>query len=142
MALNPCIVPAAGKPSFELKDDEVEIGLGIHGEPGVAREKLKSADETAEILLGKVLADNPLKSGDEVAVLINGLGATPLMELFIVSRKVNELLTKQGVKIYRTDVGNFMTSIEMPGVSVSVLKLDAELKKYLDAKADTIAFKR
>jgi dihydroxyacetone kinase-like protein len=142
IALSPCTVPAAGKPGFELGADEIEIGLGIHGEPGVTKGKIKSADELVEeILVGYILKDNPINSGEEVALLINGLGATPLMEQFIVARKVHEILTKKGITIYATNVGNYMTAIEMAGFSISVLKLDAELKKYYDAKANTIAYR-
>lgn len=141
MALTPCIVPAAGKPNFTLEEDEMEMGLGIHGEPGVRKEKIRTADEVVEELVGRVLEDQPLKAGDEVAVLVNGLGGTPLMELFIMNRKVNAILTDMGVKIYDTNVGNYMTSIEMAGASVSILKLDDELKGYYGAKADTVAYK-
>jgi dihydroxyacetone kinase-like protein len=141
MALTPCIVPAAGKPGFILADDEVEIGLGIHGEPGVSKEKLQNADSTVGILLDKICADMPLAAGDEVALLVNGLGGTPLMELFVANRKANEIIAGKGVKIHHTNVGNFMTSIEMAGFSLSVLKLDGEIKKFYDAKADTVAYK-
>ncbi len=141
MALTPCIVPAAGKPNFTLEEDEMEMGLGIHGEPGVRKEKIRTADEVVEELVGRVLEDQPLKAGDEVAVLVNGLGGTPLMELLIMNRKVNAILTGMGVKIYDTNVGNYMTSIEMAGASVSILKLDDELKGYYGAKADTVAYK-
>ncbi|MDR1353352.1 MAG: dihydroxyacetone kinase subunit DhaK [Treponema sp.] len=141
MALSPCIVPAAGKPGFTLADDEVEIGLGIHGEPGVSKEKLQSADKTVAVLLDKICADMPLGGGDEIALLVNGLGGTPLMELLVANRKANEIITGKGVKIHNTNVGNYMTSIEMAGFSLSVLKLDGEIKKFYDAKADTIAYK-
>lgn len=141
MALTPCIVPAAGKPNFTLEEDEMEMGLGIHGEPGVRKEKIRTADEVVEELVGRVLEDQPLQAGDEVAVLVNGLGGTPLMELFVMNRKVNAILTGMGVKIYDTNVGNYMTSIEMAGASVSILKLDDELKGYYGAKADTVAYK-
>jgi dihydroxyacetone kinase-like protein len=142
IALSPCTVPASGKPGFELGEDEIEIGLGIHGEPGVTKGKIKSADEMTEhILEDYILKDNPIKTGEEVVVLINGLGATPIMEQFIVNRKVHEILTKKGIGIYSTNVGNYMTAIEMAGFSVSVLKLDPELKKYYDAKANTIAWR-
>ena len=141
MALTPCTVPMAGKPNFTLNEDEMEMGLGIHGEPGIRKEKMRSADEITEELVDKILTDMPLKSGDEVAVLVNGLGGTPLMELFIMNRKVNEILTGKGIKIYHTNVGNYMTSIEMAGASVTILKLDGELKSYYDAKANTIAYK-
>ncbi|MGX8702329.1 dihydroxyacetone kinase subunit DhaK [Caproiciproducens sp.] len=141
MALTPCTVPAAGKPGFELDEDEMEIGIGIHGEPGTHREKIRSADEIVTMLLDKIVADIDY-SGKEVAVMINGAGATPLMELFIANNKVHDYLTEKGIKIYRTFVGNYMTSIEMAGFSISLLRLDEELKELLDAKADTPAFKQ
>jgi dihydroxyacetone kinase-like protein len=141
MALTPCTVPAAGKPGFELGEDEMEIGIGIHGEPGTHREKIRSADEIVTMLLDKIVADIDY-SGKEVAVMINGSGATPLMELFIANNKVHDYLTEKGIKIYKTFVGNYMTSIEMAGFSISLLRLDEELKELLDAKADTPAFKQ
>jgi len=141
VALTPCIVPEAGKPSFTLEEDEMEVGLGIHGEPGVEKMKIKTADEIVDILMGKILGDMPLASGDEVVVLVNGLGGTPLMEMYVVNRKVNEILAGKGVKIIDTVVGNYMTSIEMAGLSLSVLKLDDELKALYAAKADTPALK-
>lgn len=140
MALAPCTVPAAGKPSFTLAEDEMEIGMGIHGEPGTHREKIRPADEITQQLVDKILAENIYKSGDEAAVLINGLGATPLMELYIVSKKVQEILQEKGLKMVKTYVGNYMTSLEMAGCSITLLKLDAELKKLLLAPADTPAF--
>lgn len=139
MALDSCTVPAAGKPSFVLEDNEIEIGMGIHGEPGTHRETLRSADEITNHLLEKILTDMPLGEGEEVAVLVNGLGATPLMELYIVNRKVAEILGAKGVKIAKTYVGNYMTSLEMAGFSITVLKLDSELKELLFAPADTPA---
>ena len=139
MALAPCTVPAAGKPSFVLGEDEMEIGMGIHGEPGTHRETVKKADEIAAHLLDKIFADIALSAGDEVAVLVNGLGATPLMELYIVNRKVAETLAAKGVKTAKTFVGNYMASLEMAGFSITLLKLDAELKELLLAPADTPA---
>ncbi len=139
MALSPCTVPAAGKPSFELGEKEVEIGMGIHGEPGTHREEIKTADEIVTHLLDKILAEDIVHSGDEVAVLVNGLGATPLMELYVANRKVAEILAKKGIETVKTFVGNYMTSLEMAGFSISVLKLDAEMKKLLLAPADTPA---
>lgn len=141
MALTPCIIPEAGKPGFEIGENEMEVGLGIHGEPGVRREAIKPADAIVTELMDKILADMKLNSGEEVAVLVNGLGATPLMELFVINKKVNEILTGKGIKIHKTLVGEYMTAIEMAGFSISVLKLDAELKGLLDAKADTPAYK-
>lgn len=140
MAIRPCTVPAAGQPGFELNDDEMEVGIGIHGEPGTHREPLKKADELVDLLLEKILADLDY-SGKEVAVMINGSGATPLMELFIVNNRVSDVLAEKGVKVYKTLVGEYMTSIEMEGFSISLLRLDDELKELLDAKADTPAFK-
>lgn len=142
MALTPCTVPAAGKPNFTLGENEMEIGMGIHGEPGTHREPLKSADEIVAHLMERILDDMNLEEGSEVAVMVNGLGGTPLMELFIANRKVHKILAEKKVKIYKTYVGEFMTSIEMAGFSISVLKLDQELKSLLDAKADTPAFKQ
>lgn len=142
MALTPCTVPAAGKPGFELGENEVEIGIGIHGEPGTHREELRPAHEIAEHLTQKVMDDLKLKAGEEVAVLINGMGATPLMELFIVNKAVNEYLKKANVKIYQTRVGEYMTSLEMAGFSVTLLRLDDELKALLDAPAETPAIRQ
>ena len=140
MAIRPCTVPAAGKPGFELSDDEMEVGIGIHGEPGTAREPLKPADEIVDMLLGRILADIDY-SGSEAAVMINGSGGTPLMELFIINNRVADVLAEKGIKVYRTFVGEYMTSIEMQGFSISLLRLDDELKALLDAKADAPAFK-
>jgi len=141
MAVAPCTVPAAGKPSFELADDEVEIGMGIHGEPGTHREKIRSAEDTTNHLLDKILAEGIYKSGDKVAVMVNGLGGTPLQELYVCNLAVSERLAKEGIKIAKTWVGNFMTSIDMEGYSVSLLKLDDELEKYVNAQADTPALR-
>ena len=115
MAIRPCTVPAAGVPGFELGDDEMEVGIGIHGEPGTHRETLKSADEIVDMLLDKILADIDY-SGSEVAVMINGSGATPLMELFILNNRVADVLAEKGIKVYRTFVGEYMTSLEMEGI--------------------------
>ena len=120
----------------------MEIGLGIHGEPGTERKPLATADEIATELTDHIFKDMPLSSGDEVAVMINGLGATPEMELFIVNRKVNQILKEKGIGVYETFVGNFMTSLEMAGCSVTLLKLDDELKDLLAAPANTPAFKK
>lgn len=139
-AIEPCTVPAAGKPGFELSEDEMEVGIGIHGEPGTHREKLKTADEIVDMLLAQILGDLDF-TGGEVAVMINSSGATPLMELFIINNRVADVLAEKGVKVYKTFVGEFMTSIEMAGFSISLLKLDDQLKGLLDAKADTPGFK-
>ena len=139
-AITPCTVPAAGKPGFELPEDEMEVGIGIHGEPGTHREKLAPADAIVDHLLEKILADIDY-SGSEVAVLINGSGATPLMELYIINNHVADVLAARGIRVYKTLVGNYMTSIEMAGFSISLLRLDEELKALLDAPADTPAYK-
>lgn len=141
MAISPCTVPAAGKPGFELAEDEMEIGIGIHGEPGTYRAKFTTADEIAKTLLDRILADIDYK-GREVVVLVNGMGATPLMELCIVNNFVQDYLASAGVKVYDTMIGNYMTSIEMAGFSLTLLRLDDELKQLYDAPADTPALKR
>ena len=139
-AIEPCTVPAAGKPGFELSEDEMEVGIGIHGEPGTHREPLKTADEIVDMLMAQILGDLDF-TGGEVAVMINSAGATPLMELFIINNRVADVLAEKGVNVYKTFVGEYMTSIEMAGFSISLLKLDSQLKELLDAKADTPGFK-
>ena len=140
VAMTPCILPAVGKPGFQIADDEIEIGMGIHGEQGVETTKIKSAKEIAEILVGRILGDYDY-SGSEVAVLVNGLGGTPLMELYILNLEVQKILEEKGIKAYRTFVGNYCTSIDMTGASVTLMKLDDELKELLDAPCDTPALK-
>ena len=139
-AITPCTVPAAGKPGFEIGEDEMEVGIGIHGEPGTHREKLAPANDIVDHLLGKILADIDY-SGSEVAVLVNGAGATPLMELYIINNRVADVLAEKGINVYKTMVGNYMSSLEMAGFSISLLRLDDELKALLDAEADTPAWK-
>lgn len=140
MAMTPCILPAVGKPGFVLGENEIEIGMGIHGEPGVEKTGVKTAKEIAEILLGKILEDYDY-SGSEVAVLVNGLGGTPLMELYILNREVQLLLKEKGITAYKTFVGNYTTSLDMTGCSVSLMKLDKTLKELLDDPCDTPALK-
>lgn len=140
MAMTPCILPGVGKAGFSLEEDEVEIGMGIHGEPGINREKISSAADIARKLTDKILADLDY-SGSETAVMVNGLGGTPLMELYIMFDEVEKILSAKGIRIYKSFVGNYMTSLEMAGCSVTLLKLDQELKALLDAPADTPAFK-
>ncbi len=140
MAVNACTVPAAGKPSFDLQDDEVEIGIGIHGEPGTHREKISPVNDIADKLLAKILAEGIYSAGDRVAVMINGMGGTPLMELFVANKHVSEVLAGKGIKAAKTLVGNYMTSLDMEGFSITLLKLDEELEKFLNAPADTPAF--
>ena len=135
IALSPCVIPAVGKPNFTIADDEMEIGMGIHGEPGVSRTKIKSANEIAEILTERIINDLPYKSGDEVAILVNGLGATPPEELFVFYNKVHDILAKSRIKVYKTFIGEYATSMEMAGASLSLLRLNDELKQLLDAPA-------
>jgi dihydroxyacetone kinase-like protein len=140
MAMTPCTLPGVGKPGFMLADDEIEIGMGIHGEPGVNRSHILSANELASVLLEKILADYDY-SGKDVALLVNGLGGTPLMELYILNNEVERVLSEKGIRVYRTLVGNFMTSLEMSGCSLTLMDLDDELKELLDAPCNTPALK-
>ena len=140
VATAPGTVPAAGTPGFELSEDEMEVGIGIHGEPGTHKEPLKTADEIADTLLDQILNDMDY-SGQEVAVMVNGMGATPLMELYIIYDHVADVLADKGIKVYAPFVGEYMTSIEMQGFSISLLRLDDELKELLDAPADTPAWR-
>ncbi len=135
VALTPCTIPAVGKPTFTIADDEMELGMGIHGEPGIERTKLKTADEVTTIMAERVINDLPFRSGDEVAVLVNGLGATPPEELYIIYNKAFDIIIDCGLKIYRSFVGEYATSMEMAGASLSLLKLNDEFKELLDAPA-------
>jgi len=137
MALTSCTVPHVGKPTFDLPEDEMEIGIGIHGEPGRERMKVKSADEITEMLMEPIIKDLPFKSGDEVLMFVNGMGGTPLIELYIVYRKAHEIASKHGLKVVRNLVGPYITSLEMAGTSITLLKMDADLKKLWDAPVNT-----
>jgi dihydroxyacetone kinase len=137
VALSSCVLPAAGRPTFSLPEGEMEIGMGIHGEPGVRRGKLESAERIAEQLLERVVDDLPYRRGDEVAVLVNGLGATPKEELYILFRSVRKILDSSGIAVRRTWVGEYATSLEMAGASVSLLRLDDELARLLDAPCES-----
>lgn len=137
VALTPCVVPHAGEPSFTLAEDEIEIGIGIHGEPGREKIKLESADRIVERLLGPIVDDGPFTSGDDVLLLVNGMGGTPLVELYIVYRHAAEVLAGKGLRVARSLVGNYTTSLEMQGCSLSVLKLDTELTELWDAPVQT-----
>lgn len=141
MAISPCTVPAAGKPGFTLAESEMEIGIGIHGEPGTHREAMRPVNEIVPMLLDKILADLEFQ-GREVAVMINSAGGTPNMELYIINNSVHDYLVKNGVSVFRTYIGGFMTSIEMAGFSITLLRLDDELKRLLEMEADTPAFPR
>jgi dihydroxyacetone kinase-like protein len=142
VALTPCIVPEVGRASFSLGDDEMEIGMGIHGEPGIRRGKLCKADEIVDEMLTPILADLPFSRGDEVAVLINGLGATPKEELYIIHRRIAAILMKEGVSVFHVYVGEFATSMEMAGASISLCKLDDELRRLIARPASTPFFEQ
>jgi len=137
MALTSCTVPTAGKPIFELGDDEMEIGIGIHGEPGRRRVKLAPADEITEMLAVPVIEDLGLKAGDQVLAFVNGMGGTPLIELYVVFNALNRILRGRQISIARSLVGNYITSLEMAGCSITLLRLDDELIKYWDAPVHT-----
>ena len=141
MALTSCTVPAAGKPTFEIGDDEMEIGIGIHGEPGRERRKLATADEITELLAIPVIDDLPFQSGDRVLAFVNGMGGTPLLELYVIYRKLAEILDGRGVQIARSLVGNYITSLEMAGCSITLLKLDDEFIRLWDAPVHTPALR-
>jgi phosphoenolpyruvate---glycerone phosphotransferase subunit DhaK len=137
MALTPCITPASGEPSFELGDDEVEIGIGIHGEPGRFRESIGPASQIVERLFTPIADDLPLNSGDRVLAFVNGMGGTPLIELYVVYAEVAKLAEQRGLIIERNLIGNYITSLEMQGCSITLLKLDDEMLRYWDAPVDT-----
>lgn len=142
MALSPCTIPAAGKPGFELAENEMEIGIGIHGEPGIEKTEIQAADEITDILLEKILQEKSMQGIERAAVMINGLGGTPLMELYIASKRVSDKLKEKNIQIYKSFVGEYMTAIEMTGFSITILNLNDTLIELLDAEADTIALKR
>jgi dihydroxyacetone kinase len=142
VALAPCEVPGAGRLSFELPDDEIEIGLGVHGEPGVRRGPLMTADATAQVLVDAIVADTALPAGSEVALLVNGLGATAQLDLYIVCRAARRALEARGIVVSRSLVGEYITSLEMAGASVTVTRLDEELRGLLDAPARSARFAR
>jgi phosphoenolpyruvate---glycerone phosphotransferase subunit DhaK len=137
MALTSCVVPAAGKATFELGDDEMEIGIGIHGEPGRERTKLAEAREVVERLAGPIVDDLPFESGDEVLAFVNGMGGTPLLELYVVYNELHRFLEGRGIRITRNLIGSYITSLEMAGTSLTLLKLDEELTGLWDAPVKT-----
>jgi phosphoenolpyruvate---glycerone phosphotransferase subunit DhaK len=134
----PCTIPAVGHPNFKIADGTMEVGIGHHGEPGVGVEPLKTADEIAEKMLGLILPDLPFAAGDEVVVLLSGLGATPVMEQYIVYNRAAEILAGKGIRIHRSYVGNYFTSLDMMGVTLTVMKLDEELKELVDMPARSV----
>jgi dihydroxyacetone kinase-like protein len=142
VALTPCIVPEVGKPGFTIGDDEMEIGMGIHGEPGIHRGLLKPADDVVDTMMSAILEDLPFKKDDEVAVLINGLGATPKEEMYIAYHRIDRILKECGISVFHVYVGEFATSMEMAGFSISLLKLDDEMKRLLAKPARTPFFEQ
>ena len=141
MALTPCVTPGSGEPSFELGDDEMEIGIGIHGEPGRHREPLASAAGVVERLATAIVEDLPYESGDKVLAFVNGMGGTPLIELYIVYRELDRFLQGRGISIERRLIGSYITSLEMSGCSITLLKLDDDLTRLWDAPVDTPALR-
>lgn len=141
MALTSCTVPHVGKPTFDLPEDEMEIGIGIHGEPGRTRMKVKPANEIVEMLMEPIIKDLPFKSGDEVLLFVNGMGGTPLLELYLAYNHALEIAEKSGIKVVRNLVGPYITSLEMAGLSITMLKMDEDLLKLWDAPVKTPALK-
>lgn len=133
-------IPETGEPTFELGEDEIEIGMGLHGEPGVSRQKLLPADPLVEKMMDRLLADLPFRRGDEVCLLVNDLGSTTWMEMLIVARKVHQILNEQGIRVHDNIVGSFCTCQEMAGFSISLLRLDGELKGYYDMPARSLGY--
>lgn len=138
----PCTIPAVGHPNFQIEDGTMEVGIGHHGEPGIDVQPLKTAKEIADEMLDLILPDLPFVSGDEVVVLLSGLGATPVMEQYIVYDRVEEVLEEKGIKVYRSYVGNYFTSLEMMGVTLTVMKLDDELKECIDMPVNSAGLKQ
>ena len=142
VGLTPCTIPAVGKPNFSIEPGKMEMGIGHHGEPGVAVTDLEPADKIAESMVDLILPDLPFERGDETVVLISGLGATPVMELYILFDRVSELLDAKGIKIYRPYVGNYFTSLEMMGATLTVMRLDDELETLIDMEANSMGLKQ
>jgi dihydroxyacetone kinase-like protein len=140
IGLTPCTIPAVGKANFTIEPGTMEVGIGHHGEPGIKVCELKTADEMAKMMTDVVLPDLPFEKDNEVVTLVSGLGATPVMELYILYNKVAEILEGQGIKVYRSYVGNYFTSLEMMGITLTLMKLDAELKPLMDAEAESMGF--
>ncbi len=140
VAHSACIMPSSGKPSFEIGDDEMEIGVGHHGEPGIERVKMMSADKITDIIMEKILADLPYRKGDEVSVILNGLGSTSLLEMYIIYGRVDTILKSKGIDVYKSWVGEYFTSMEMGGFSITLTKLDENIKKCIDYPVDAIHF--
>lgn len=142
IGFTPCTIPAVGKPNFTIEPGKMEVGIGHHGEPGIRVADLSTADEMAGMCLEAILPDLPFRKGDEVVALVSGLGATPVMELYIFYNRVEELLERKGIKVYRPYVGNFFTSLEMMGVTLTLMKTDEELKQLIDLECDSMGLRQ
>ena len=142
VGLTPCTLPAVGHPNFAIKEGTMEVGIGHHGEPGIAVKPLETAAEIAQRMVEVVLPDYPFVSGDEVVVLVSGLGATPVMELYVLYDEIDKLLAEQGIQVYRSYVGNYFTSLDMMGATLTVMKLDDELKEWIDMDCYTMGLKQ
>ena len=142
IGLTPCTLPAVGHPNFEMKDGTMEVGIGHHGEPGIEVVPIETADKMAKRMTDIVLPDYPFESGDEVIVLVSGLGATPVMELYVLYNEIEKILEKKGIRVHRSYVGNYFTSLEMSGATLTVMKLDDELKTLMDMPAYSMGFKQ
>ena len=142
VGLTPCTIPAVGKPNFLIEDGKMELGIGHHGEPGVEVSDLKTADEIAALMLDIILPDLPFTKGDEVAAIVSGLGATPIMECYILFNRAFDILEEKGIKIHRSYVGNYFTSLDMMGVTITLMRLDDELKQLVDTEADSMGLRQ
>ncbi len=142
IGLTSCTIPAVGHPNFSIEEGTMEVGIGHHGEPGIKVGELKSADEMAREMVDVIVPDLPFEKGNEVVVLLSGLGATPVMELYILYNKVEELLAEKGITVYRSYVGNYFTSLEMMGATLTVMKLDEELKTLMDMEVNSMGLKQ
>ena len=142
IGLTPCTLPAVGHPNFEIKDGTMEVGIGHHVEPGIEVVPIETADKMAKRMTDIVLPDYPFESGDEVIVLVSGLGATPVMELYVLYNEIEKILEKKGIRVHRSYVGNYFTSLEMSGATLTVMKLDDELKTLMDMPAYSMGFKQ
>lgn len=142
IGLTPCTLPAVGHPNFEIKDGTMEVGIGHHGEPGIEVVPIETADKMAKRMTDIVLPDYPFESGDEVIVLVSGLGATPVMELYVLYNEIEKILEKKGIRVHRSYVGNYFTSLEMSGATLTLMKLDDELKTLMDMPAYSMGFKQ
>lgn len=141
VALSSSTLPVTGKAIFEMAEDEMEVGMGIHGEPGIERSKIKPADEVVDEIMDHILADSGIAKGDKVYVLVNGLGGLPVMDQYVCYRRVNQILNEKGIEIHKAEVGNYATSMDMIGMSVTLLKLDNEIEELLDTPCDTPYYK-